>query len=405
MATSVGFPFARPLYVLAKPVGARCNLRCDYCYYLEKSEILEGVSRNSLMDFDLLELFIDKYIEAQTTPEVLFTWHGGEPMLRPIRFYQRALELQKKHARGRIISNSIQTNGTLLNDEWCRFLKENNFLVGISIDGPERIHNTYRKMAGGAPTFQKVMRGIELLKKYEIEYNAMAVINNLNVQEPLEFYNFFKEIDCHYLQFTPIVERLSDGYLAHRYTGTSSELSSNSISAESWGSFLVSLFDEWVQNDVGNYFIQLFDCTLANWVGVQPGLCTLDKYCGHALALEHNGDLYSCDHFVFPEYRLGNIRNKTIIQMAHSPEQEAFGLDKYNTLPRQCHECEYLFACWGECPKNRFINDEYGEPGLNYLCKGYLQYFRHVAPYMDFMAEALKREEPPASIMNHLPLE
>lgn len=404
MTESVGFPFARPLYVMAKPVGARCNLRCEYCYYLEKSEILNHSTASSLMGSDLLEHFIKSYIEAQTTPEVLFTWHGGEPMLRPIRFYQKALQLQKKYARGRIISNSFQTNGTLLTDEWCQFFKENNFLVGISIDGPERFHDAYRKAVGGKPTFQKVMRGVEMLKKHEVEYNALAVVNHLNAEDPLEFYRFFRDIECHYIQFTPIVERLTDGFLAHRHTTSPSELTPYSVTPKAWGDFLVAIFDDWVRRDVGTYFVQLFDTTLANWVGASPGLCTMAKYCGHAAALEHDGELYSCDHFVFPEYRLGNIWQKTILEMMNSPEQKKFGSDKFELLPRQCHECEYLFACWGECPKNRFTRDENGEEGLNYLCEGYFKFFHHVAPYMDFMAEALRRGEPPASIMSHLPL-
>ncbi len=395
-------PFARPLYVMVKSVGSVCNLSCDYCYYLEKSKLYKE-AKNHVMSEELLEKFIDEYINSQTMPQVLFTWHGGEPLMRPISFYKKAIELQKKYARGRTIDNSIQTNGTLITDEWCRFFKEHNFLVGVSIDGPQEFHDEYRKNRQGQPSFAKVMKGIELLKKHGVEYNAMAVVNDFNADYPLDFYHFFKEIGCHYIQFTPIVERISqraDGLsLSSPTQNEKAELTDFSVSPEQWGNFLCAIFDEWVREDVGNYYIQLFDSTLANWIGEQPGVCSMAKNCGHAGVMEYNGDVYSCDHFVFPEYKLGNLYSNTLVEMMYSDKQTKFGEAKSKTLPAQCKECEFLFACNGECPKNRFTFTETGEPGLNYLCKGYHKFFKHVAPYMDFMKNELMNERPPANVM------
>lgn len=394
-------PFSRPLYVMAKPAGPLCNLACEYCYYLEKSRLYPDDSNRILSD-ELLELFIRQYLEAQTTPEVLFTWHGGEPLMRPISFYRKALQLQAKYARGRRISNSIQTNGTLLNDDWCRFLRDNRFLVGLSVDGPAEFHNEYRRDRQGRPSFYKVMKGIELLKKHGVEYNAMAVVNDYNADFPLEFYRFFKSIGCRYIQFTPIVERLgshADGTRLASPGEQTPTLAPFSITPRQWGDFLCAIFDEWVRNDVGKYFIQLFDSTLANWVGEQPGVCTLGKWCGHAGVMEFNGDVYSCDHFVFPEFKLGNIYEKTLVEMMYSERQQQFGRMKQEGLPAQCRECEFLFACNGECPKNRFARTASGEPGLNYLCEGYHRFFAHVAPYMDFMKKEYLAQRAPANVM------
>lgn len=395
-------PFAKPLYIMAKPVGALCNLACDYCYYLEKSKLYQDNPKHIMSD-ELLEKFIKEYIESQTMPQVLFTWHGGETLMRPLSFYQRVMELQRKYARGRTIDNCIQTNGTLLNDEWCRFFHDNRWLVGISIDGPQEFHDEYRKNKQGKPSFMKVMQGIHLLNKHQVEWNALAVVNDFNADYPLDFYHFFKEIGCQYIQFTPIVERIvhhSDGrHLAAVEEGTDEKLADFSISPEQWGNFLCTIFDEWVKNDVGEYFIQLFDATLANWVGEQPGICSLAKTCGHAGVMEFNGDVYACDHFVFPQYKLGNIYSKTLVEMMYSEQQQQFGRNKFDSLPSQCKECQYLFACNGECPKNRFCKTATGEPGLNYLCKGYYQYFDHVAPYMDFMKKELLAQRAPANVM------
>lgn len=395
-------PFSKPLYVMTKPVGAICNLACKYCYYLEKTNLYKKNTSKFVMSDSLLEKFIEEYINSQTMPQVLFTWHGGETLMRPLSFYQKVVELQKKYANGRTIDNCIQTNGTLLNDEWCEFFHDNHWLVGISIDGPQEFHDEYRKNKQGKPSFMKVMQGIHLLNKHQVEWNAMAVVNDYNADYPLEFYHFFKELGCHYIQFTPIVERIhphADGrHLAH-VLQKDEKLADFSVSPEQWGNFLCTIFDEWVKNDVGEYFIQIFDSTLANWMGAQPGVCTMAPTCGHAGVMEFNGDVYSCDHFVFPEFKLGNIYEKSLIEMMYSEKQIQFGQQKKDSLPNKCKECNYLFACNGECPKNRFLTTEDGEPGLNYLCKGYYQFFDHVAPYMDFMKKELLAERPPANVM------
>lgn len=382
-------PFAKPLYLMLKPVGAACNLRCKYCYYLEKKELYPDDNRYIMSD-ELLELFIKQYLESQTMLQVLFTWHGGEPLMRNISFYKKALELQKKYGRGRQIENTLQTNGTLLTDEWCRFFKDNNFLIGISMDGPQHCHDKYRKGANNGPSFYKVMQGVSLLKKHGVEFNIMGVVNDYNADYPLEFYNFFKSIDCRFIQFTPIVERINN------------EAAPWNVTASKWGDFLIAIFDEWVRNDVGQFYIQYFDSTLANWVGESPGVCTLARNCGHAGVMEFNGDVYSCDHFVYPQYKLGNIKHRTLTEMMYSAQQTKFGQDKYDKLPRQCKECDVLFACHGECPKNRIIKTKDGEDGLNYLCEGYYKFYKHVAPYMDFMKKELDAQRAPANIMQYL---
>lgn len=395
------------MYVMAKPAGSSCNLACEYCYYLEKNNLYKDVQpdRRFIMTDDTLEQFIKMYIQSQTMPQVLFCWHGGESLMRPLSFYKRVMELQRIYGRGYMIDNCIQTNGTLLTDEWCRFFKDNGWLVGISIDGPQEFHDEYRRNKMGAPSFRKVMHGIELLKKHGVEWNALAVVNDYNADYPLEFYNFFKEIECRYIQFTPIVERLTshkDGrWLASPADPTDIPLADFSVTPEQWGEFLCTLFDEWVKADVGQYFIQTFDSVLANWIGAQPGVCSLAKTCGHAGVMEYNGDVYSCDHFVFPEYKLGNIRTHTMMDMMYGEKQQKFGDAKQSALPGQCRRCKFLFACNGECPKNRFAFTADSEPGLNYLCKGYRRFFEHVAPYMDFMAEEIRNERPPANVMGH----
>ena len=405
MNDNIATPFAKPLYVMLKPAGAHCNLACKYCYYLEKNNLYQNSHRH-LMSDDMLEQFTREYIEAQTMPQVLFTWHGGEPLMRSIDFYKKALALQKKYAHGKQIDNVIQTNGTLLTDEWCEFFAKNHWLVGISIDGPQEYHDHYRVTPAGKPSWEKVMQGIQLLKKHRVEWNAMAVVNAYNAEHPLEFYHFFRDNGCQYLQFTPIVERLTeheDGRtLASLADDREIPLADASVTPQQWGNFLCTIFDDWVRHDVGKTFVEIFDCTLANWMGVLPGICAYSKECGHAGVMEHNGDVYSCDHFVFPEYKLGNIREQSLIDMLYGEKQQAFSRLKHTSLPRQCKECDMEFACHGECPKNRFEKDKYGEPGLNYLCQGYYQYYTHVAPYMDFMKRELLAQRPPANIMNVL---
>ena len=371
-------PFGRPMYVMLKPVGDRCNLACQYCYY-------SGKGSGAVMDDALLEEFTRQYIEAQTVPQVLFTWHGGEPLLKPIAFYEKALKLQQKYARGRHIDNCLQTNGTLLNDEWCRFLADSNFLVGISIDGPQALHDAYRQTRRGGASWHDVMRGIGLLQRHGVEWNAMATVNAANVEHPVEFYEFFRQIGCEFLQFTPIVEP---------------DKPDCSITADQWGRFLCGVYDEWVRRDVGRMFVQLFDATLANWCGEPPGVCSMSPTCGQAAVMEADGTVYSCDHFVRPDHRLGNIRQQPLASLLYSDRQRQFGQQKQSSLPRQCRECRWLFACHGECPKNRLLTDCYGNPGLNYLCSGYRQFFAHVAADMDFMKAELDAGRSPANIMN-----
>lgn len=402
MNDNIANPFAKPLYVMLKPAGAHCNLACKYCYYLEKNKLYPTAQRH-LMSDEMLEQFTREYIEAQTMNQVLFTWHGGEPLLRSLDFYRKALSLQQKYAGGRRIDNVIQTNGTLLTDEWCEFFAQNHWLVGISIDGPQPDHDHYRLTAAGKPSWKKVMQGIKLLKKHGVEWNAMAVVNAYNANHPLEFYRFFKENGCQFLQFTPIVERLTrheDGRtLASLADKDEISLSEASVAPEQWGYFLCAIFDEWVRKDVGKIFVEIFDCTLANWMGISPGICAYSKECGHAGVMEHNGDVYSCDHFVFPEYKLGNIRDLSLIDMLYGEQQQEFSRLKHSSLPRQCKECDMEFACHGECPKNRFMKDKYGDSGLNYLCPGYYHYYQHVAPYMDYMKQELMSQRPPSNIM------
>ena len=402
MNDNIANPFAKPLYVMLKPAGAHCNLACKYCYYLEKNKLYPTAQRH-LMSDEMLEQFTREYIEAQTMNQVLFTWHGGEPLLRSIDFYRKALSLQQKYAGGRRIDNVIQTNGTLLTDEWYEFFAQNHWLVGISIDGPQPDHDHYRLTAAGKPSWKKVMQGIKLLKKHGVEWNAMAVVNAYNANHPLEFYRFFKENGCQFLQFTPIVERLTrheDGRtLASLADKDEISLSEASVTPEQLGYFLSAIFDEWVRKDVGKIFVEIFDCTLANWMGISPGICAYSKECGHAGVMEHNGDVYSCDHFVFPEYKLGNIRDHSLIYMLYGEQQQEFSRLKHSSLPRQCKECDMEFACHGECPKNRFMKDKYGDSGLNYLCPGYYHYYQHVAPYMDYMKQELMAQRPPSNIM------
>lgn len=392
-------PFARPFYIMAKPAGATCNLNCRYCYYLEKTKLY--AEPRHIMSDALLEKYVKEYIEAQTTSDILFTWHGGETLLRPVEFYEKAIALQRRYGRGRNIDNVIQTNGTLIDERWARFFADNGWLVGVSIDGPQALHDTYRRTRTGAPTFDMVMRGIGILNDCHVQWNAMAAINNVNSRHPLEFYHFFKSIGCHYIQFTPVVERTAEHSNGTLLTSAAEggALTDYSVDAVEWGRFLCTIFDEWVRKDVGEYFVPFFDAILANWVGVAPGICSMAPVCGQAAAMEYNGDVYSCDHFVFPEYRLGNIRDASLYALMNGERQLTFGAAKRDRLPRQCRECRFLFACNGECPKNRFLVTDDGERGLNYLCQGYRQFFVHSEPYFDFMAAELRAGRAPANVM------
>lgn len=387
----------RQFGITAKPIGAKCNLRCEYCYYLEKKNLYPVGS--SQMSDELLERFIKEYIEAQPVSDVVFVWHGGESLLRPLPFYKKVLKLQKQYGKGKNIINTLQTNATLLNSEWCEFFKANDWLIGVSIDGPEFIHNRFRKNMNMKGSFGEVMKGIERLNKHGVEWNVLATVNSLNVNYPVETYNFLKSLGTRFIQFTPVVERFEESGKLLSGSDNGIKVAEFSVTPEKWGDFLCKLYDEWVKNDVGEIFVQLFDATLANWMGVTPGVCTMARTCGNALAIEYNGDVYSCDHFVFPKYKLGNLKDKHLVEMVMDEKQQKFGFDKAQSLPSRCKQCEYLFACNGECPRNRFMVTPEGESGWNYLCAGYKKFFEYVADDMDFMCNELENERPPSNIM------
>lgn len=412
---------ATPLHIMAKPIGAVCNMRCDYCYYLEKEALYDlplqpTPPRPTLMSDELLETYIRDYILSQPLGSpVVFTWHGGEALLRPRAFYERALELQMRYATGHTIENCIQTNGLVMSEDWARFFRDNQFLVGLSLDGTEAQHDRYRRTRGGVGSFARVMRAVEIMQRVGTEFNILSTINRFNADAPDAYYGFLKGIGVRYIQFTPIVERIRRG--GARYThveapapeadvarrtlglGGEIELAPYSVLPEQWGDFLCTLFDLWVATDVGEVFVQMFDSTLAGWLGLPPGVCTLAPRCGHAGIVEHNGDLYSCDHYVYPRYRLGNIADQSLAELMTSPQQLRFGALKAESLTEQCRGCAYLFACNGECPKNRFALSHSGEPGHNYLCSGYYQFFAHATPYMDYMKRLLLAGQPASLIM------
>jgi uncharacterized protein len=344
------------------------------------------------MTDEMLETYIRQLIEAHSTPDVTVAWQGGEPTLMGLDFFRRSIVYEKEYAKpGMKVLNTIQTNGTLINDEWAAFFKENEFLVGLSIDGPREMHDFYRVDRQGEPTFDKVMRGLGYLQKYGVEWNALTTIHHANADHPVEVYRFLRdECKAEFIQFIPIVERL---------TPDSNMVTERSTTAEQYGKFLVGVFDEWVRRDVARVYVQMFDVALANWHGEPSGLCVHSKTCGGALAIEHNGDLYSCDHFVTPKYKLGNIKEKHMIELVASEAQVEFGQDKFDTLPKYCRECEVRFACHGGCPKDRFIKTPDGEPGLNYLCAGYKIFFNHIDKPMRTMSHLLQQNHAPAEIM------
>lgn len=395
-----------PFHVLAKPIGPRCNLDCTYCFYLEKARLYPE-THDFRMREDLLERYIRDYIESQPGPEVNFAWQGGEPTLLRVGFFRQVVALQRRYAAGRQVTNALQTNGTLLDDEWGRFLREHGFLVGLSIDGPRELHDTYRVDRGGKPTFDRVMAGRECLKRHQVEFNTLTVINRANARRPREVYEFLRRFGSGYLQFIPLVERAGPPGTPDGLTlagppdpaAGDAPVTDWSVLAEQYGEFLVAVFDTWVRRDVGRVFVQLFDATLANWVGAPAGICVFAERCGTALAIEHNGDVYACDHYVYPAYRLGNIAAASLGEMVGAERQRRFGADKSDTLPQHCRRCDWRFACHGECPKHRFLRTPDGEPGLNYLCAAYQRFFRHAAPYMDVMARLLHAGRAPAEIM------
>jgi uncharacterized protein len=402
-------------HILAKPTGSICNLDCKYCYFLSKEMLYPG-SHFRMAD-EMLETYIRQTIQCHQGPEVVIAWQGGEPTLMGLDFFRRSVAYEKKYLKpGTTLQNTLQTNGTLLDDDWCEFFRENEFLIGLSIDGPREMHDLYRVDKGGQPTFDKVMRAARLMQKHEVEFNVLTTVHAGNGDHPLEVYRFLRdEVRTRFIQLIPIVERATPellplanlGWSGARqarplYTLDGHVVTERSIKSEQWGEFLIRIFEEWVRRDVGMIFVNMFDAALASWVGVPPALCVFLETCGQAMALEHNGDLYSCDHFVEPKYLLGNIHDESLARLAGSEQQRKFGNNKRDTLPRYCRECDVRFACHGECPKNRFIETPEGEPGLNYLCSGYKAFFHHVGRPMKIMAELLRRDRAPADVMEIL---
>ena len=391
--------------IMLKPAGSLCNLDCHYCYYLDKAEIYGG--HEPRMTEEMLETVVKEYIAANDVPEVTFNWHGGEPLVLGLDFYRKALEFEKKYAGDKVVHNTIQTNGTLLNADWANFFRENHFLVGISLDGPQDIHDKYRKDKGGAPTFERVMRGLAQLRDRGVEFNTMSTVNRASEGRGLEVYQFLKSVGSRYMQFMPVVEHVKYPPGAKKNarpfivdpSTEGAQLAFWSVESRAFGKFMCDIFDWWVLNDVGRCFVGLFDATLANYCGVMPGTCAYARTCGGNAVIEHNGDLYPCDHFVYPKYRLGNIREEPIRSMMEKPAQVRFGIDKRNALPAKCFRCKYLTICNGECPKHRFNKTEAGATGLSALCEGYYLFYEHTAPYMQKMKELLEQGLPPAYVM------
>lgn len=382
---------------MTKPTGAICNLDCEYCYFLSKEMLYPG--GRFRMAYETLESYIKQYIDAQRVPEVTFAWQGGEPTLMGLEFFKTMVELQQKHKRpGMRISNTLQTNGTKLDDDWCEFFKAHQFLVGISIDGPQKLHDAYRVDKGGQGSFERVMRGLSLLKQHGVEFNVLTTVHAANADHPLEIYRFLRdEVGTQFMQFIPIVERDNDTGFQEGH-----EVTKRSVTGKQYGRFLTTIFDEWVRQDVGRVYVQLFDVTLGKYLGAPGGLCVFEETCGLGLALEHTGDVYSCDHFVEPDHLLGNLIELPLIDMVASEKQQAFGQAKRDTLSQYCRECEVRWLCHGGCPKDRIITTPKGEEGLNYLCEGYKTFFTHVDPHMRFMANELRQQRPPANIMTFL---
>lgn len=397
--------YKHPFSLVAKPTGSACNLNCTYCYYLEKKNLYPADTGQWMMSEKLLDKYIAQTIYTARDTVVLFSWHGGEPIMRGLDFFRNVIHLQNKYGSGRVIENSLQTNGTLLTDEWCSFFRENNFLIGISVDGPEHCHDHYRKYRNGEGSFEKCMKGLELLLKHKVEFNTLSTVNDYNVKYPVDVYRFLKRTGTRFMQFLPVVEWIKPGVKPGGLSNWPSNSAQNTevtdwtVDPVDYGNFLVNIFSEWVLNDVGERFVLTFDCVLANWMNVPPPVCVSAETCGNAGAMEFNGDVYACDHYVFPEYKLGNINEKSLLTLMDSQSQLKFGQDKYDRLPACCLECEFLKLCNGECPKNRIISAAGGEPGLNYLCPGFKKFYRYSLPYFEFMANELNHQRPPSNVM------
>jgi uncharacterized protein len=400
------------IHVVAKPIGPVCNLNCEYCFYLEKKALF-GPGTQYRMPDNVLSAFITKYISSQSTPVVEFVWQGGEPTLLGLEFFKKVIELQKPFAKRKTITNSLQTNGTLLTDNWCVFLKKHNFMVGISLDGPKDIHDRYRKDRKGSGTFEQVIRGLKLLQKHKVEYNVLACVARETAARPLEVYRFLRDAGVEFIQFTPIVERLPDS--SNRQRGLrlagpadltkdeeQTEVTPWSVIPEEYGDFLIVIYEEWVRHDVGSVFVMNFEWALNAWIGNPSPVCVHAKMCGRSVVIEHNGDVFACDHCVYPQYQLGNITTDTLSGMLERSLQSGFGVAKEKALPRWCRECEVLAACQGGCPKHRFVTTSSDEPGLHYLCKGYRKFFLHIRKYCHTMTQLLENGLPASYIMEAL---
>jgi len=393
-----------PFSLMAKPIGSACNLNCTYCYYLEKEKLFPDVLHQKIMSEKLLETFIAQTIYSSREPVVLFAWHGGEPILRGMDFFRKAIQLQKKHGGDRVIENSLQTNGTTLTDDWCRFFSDHKFLIGLSVDGPEHCHDHYRVYRSGQGSFKKCIKGLELLIKHKVEFNTLSVVNDYNSKYPEEVYQFLKSIGSRYMQFLPVVEWIDPSAKPDELrilppdNMKKAEVTDWTVDPVDYGNFLIRIFDEWVRKDVGDYFVLTFDCVLENWMRVPPSVCVAAETCGHAGVMEYNGDVFACDHFVFPEYKLGNLNEKSLQSLMDSPFQRQFGQNKRSTLPSYCLKCEFLDLCNGECPKNRIVKTPDGEPGLNYLCPGFKMFYKYSEPYFEFMANELQHKRLPANV-------
>ena len=402
--------FAQGIHIVAKPVGPACNLNCEYCFYLEKQALFSPGEVYRMND-RVLSTFISNYVGSQSTPVVEFVWQGGEPTLLGMDFFKRVVELQRPFHKQKTITNSIQTNGTLLTDEICAFLKRHNFLVGISLDGPEEVHDRYRRDRKGEGTFDNVMRGLRLLQKHKIEYSVMACVARETAKRPLDVYRFLRDEGVEFIQFSPVVERMPDA-LSNRYglrLASPAALDSKEQNAkvtpwtvipEEYGDFLIAVYEEWVRNDVGNVFVMNFEWALNAWIGNPSPVCVHAKQCGRAIVLEHTGDVYACDHFVYPYYKLGNIVTDNLASMVEKSLSSGFGVTKETALPRWCRECSVLPACQGGCPKHRFSRTHYDEPGLHYLCAGYKKFFLHIRKYLRTMTTLLENGLPASYVMD-----
>jgi uncharacterized protein len=398
------------IHVVAKPAGPLCNLNCDYCFYLEK-QALFGLTGKIRMSDDVLSAFIKNYITSQPTPIVEFVWQGGEPTLLEIDFFEKVVELQRPFTRQKVIKNSLQTNGTLLTDEWCAFMKKHNFMVGISLDGPREIHDRHRCNRQGKGTFEQVMRGLRLLQKHRVDYNVLACVAHDTAAHPLDIYRFFKDEKIEFIQFTPIIERVADvnsAALGLRFASPAlsdkkkgdSKITPWTIVPEDYGDFLIAIYEEWVKNDVGKIFVMNFEWALNAWIGNPSPICIHAEQCGQSVAVEYNGDVYACDHCVYPQYKLGNIVTDTLTDMISKSLKSGFGVIKKHSLPRRCEECEVLAACRGGCPKHRFASDFDGEPGFPYLCAGYRKFFLHIRKYLKVIATLLENGLPASYVMD-----